>query len=191
MTDSINVPSVGFDSQLVVQRINTIPQTNEQNVSANGFNIVDAGNVRSWWRGWLIVKTWRRQRSADRLLTVNQLFHVIVTSPQVGPLVHRSCCGGGERPSPYTGDTRGTHGLLGSLFVRRGASVRRLAGGPPVLTGPGRAGVETFCFLAALLSLSGQRGCGRESVHFWGSHERRGPVSCCQQNTGNSCAHGL
>lgn len=48
MTDSINVPSVGFDSQLVVQRINTIPQTNEQNVSANGFNIVDAGNVRSW-----------------------------------------------------------------------------------------------------------------------------------------------
>lgn len=83
------------------------------------------------------------------LLTVNQPLGVIVPSPQVRRLIHRSC-GGGVRPVLDIGNTRGP---LGSLLFPGIASVRRLAGDVHVAIRAVRVSAAAlFMWFAALLS---------------------------------------
>ncbi|TNN74829.1 hypothetical protein EYF80_014929 [Liparis tanakae] len=83
------------------------------------------------------------------LLTVNQPLGVIVPSPQVRRLIHRSC-GGGVRPFLDTGNTRGPRG---SLLFPGLASVGRLAGDLHVaIRAVGVIAAALFMWLTALLS---------------------------------------
>lgn len=127
----------------------------------------------------------RRQKGAP-LLTVNQTFGVIVTSPEVGPQVRRSRVGG-EGPSPHPGDTGSPRRLLGSLLLP--ASVRGLAGWCCVAIRPVRAPTLCFCFSAALLL--GSAACGGKSVHFRRPRNGRGPVSPGPQSACQKGSRGL
>lgn len=130
------------------------------------------------WRGRLLFRGDLTGQVGTFMLTVNHPFQVIITSPQLRPLVQWSC-DRGVWPSPYTSNTGSTRGLLGSLLAPSRGSMRRLAAWRHVASPrPGwvRAATLFFCFSTALLSK--HFACGRKSVHFSGSRKRRRPISC-------------
>lgn len=119
-------------------------------------------------------------------LTVNQAFHFIVPSPQVGLVV----CGqrpGGEGATPAAADTTGTSVLFAlPLLPRRASEALWLAGCWHVLTGPVRGArlaltLASFFRGATLTPVGRCPAWGGKSADFGRPRERRRPGGSCPQ----------